>query len=582
MRFTSAFALLLNLLFFSIASASETITLPINIQGFEYRIALSENSQLSSKISADDDVYGGKHYVGKVVGEENSWVRASLLEGRWQGVVSIHNAMHMFEYVDGEVEGIANAVRSMDSTPMAEVEGLEGSCGDGDHSHSMLDHMNKMAAMSSSASSSPTPAAATFAEFCNQEVNGICVIAEVEIAFDLEFQNVFGAQSMAQAISILNIVDGHYLNDLRISIDAITIEMLNNDLFNTNVAASPILDAGVLLTDIENKKNNAQIPFITNNSALTHLVTGRDFNGGTLGVAYVGSVCQANGFSTGTSSVFYSNPVDTSTYNIPLTAVVVAHELAHNLGSLHDGVPAPNGNPLCPSNTFIMSPGIGPSLNLTNFSSCSAEDIETTLSGLVNPELCLDFPADVMIDEDANNSGPLEVNSQFVSSYTVTLNNGFLAIDQIDLTGNINLAESRFVSVIANNSNCVVAVDGSSYTCTVANPPVSFKVLANVQVVNVLESTVTVTQTAIEQTADIQEVNVANNTEISEFDVKDGFVQSNVTSSQTPTNNTSPITPVANTDSTEEGGGAGSIGYGMLFLMLIAIFKRARFINRHK
>jgi len=573
MRLLSALCLTITFLISLVVNASETVTLPINTQGLDYQIVLYENLQLSSKVSGVEGVDGGKHFIGEVVGEENSWVRASLLNDRWQGVVSVHNTMHMFEYMNDRVGvgQISRSFSSMSSTPMAEVEGLQGSCGDGEHSHGMLDHINKAAAMSSSSSSTPIPAAATFAEFCNQEINGICVIAEVEIAFDLEFQNVFGAQSMAQAMSILNIVDGHYLNDLKISIDAITVEMLANDLFNTSVAASPVLDAGVLLTDIENKKNNALIPFITNNSALTHLVTGRDFNGGTLGVAYVGSVCQANGFSTGTSSVFYSNPADTSTYNIPLTAVVVAHELAHNLGSLHDGVPAPNGNPLCPSNTFIMSPGIGPSLNLTNFSSCSAEDIETTLSCLAYPELCLDFPADVLLDEDIGNSGPLDVNSQFISSYTVTLNNGFLVVDRVDLSGSINLAEGMFISVTANGNNCAIAPGGATYTCTVANPPTSFKVLVNTQAINIVESTVTVIQTVSEQTDDVQEVNIGNNTEMSVFDIKDGVVESTVTASSPPVNDTNPGVP---TDNGAEEGGAGSLGYSLFMLVIMALFRR--------
>lgn len=278
----------------------------------------------------------------------------------------------------------------------------------------MLDHMPKMAISGSvsSPSTSPSALSATFAQFCSQEVNGICIIAELEIAIDLAFQAQFGAQATAMAMFILNIVDGHYVNDLKISIDAITVEMLANELFTTS------LDAGVVLTDIETKKNNAMIAFISNNNALTHLVTGRDFNGGTLGVAYLGSVCEANGFSTGTSSIFYEG----ASPNIALTALVVAHELAHNLGSDHDG---PGANEVCPSATYIMSPIIDPSFMLTNFSSCSADGIEATLSALATPELCMDFPADVSIVEQAGNNGVLNASLEFSSAYTGTTVNGF-------------------------------------------------------------------------------------------------------------------------------------------------------------
>lgn len=568
-------------LFCTSAIGEQKINLAINIQGLEYSAVITENTQLISKVDNIDDSVG-QHYQGYIEGEENSWVRASFIDEQWQGVVSIHNAMHMFEHKSVNIDGAASVLGSMQSTPMMEVEGLSGSCGSGDHG--MLDHMKKIELMNNGANDNPMVAEATYADFCNSEINGVCVIAEIEIAFDIDFQNVFGAQSLAQAMSILNIVDGHYLNDMKISIDAITIEMLSTDLFNTSVSASPTLNAGDLLTEIENKKNNAQIPFVSNNSALTHLVTGRDFEGGTLGVAYLGTVCQANGFSTGTSSVFYGNPANTSTYNIPLTAIVVSHELAHNLGALHDGVPAPNGNPLCPSNVYIMSPGIGPSLNLTNFSSCSIADVTSTLSNLPNPELCLDFPVDVVIDEEAGNSGPLNINSQFDSSYRVDLNNGFLSTDRVDLNGSINLAEARFITVTANGVGCTVSANGGTYSCSVSNPPSSFSVLINTQVNNVVASTVTITQNVSEQTADVQEVMLANNTEISTFIVENGFVQSNVNGGAvSPTQPTpAPVptpAPTTPTVSDAEEGGGGSLGFGIFMLMIIVVAKKYNMIR---
>ena len=575
MRFLCALSLIVNLFFCATASASEKITFPINVQGLEYQIVVSENAHLSNKVSGVDVAQTGKHYIGNVKDQEQSWVRASLIDGRWQGVVSIHNAMHMFEHTDTSVVGAESAMAVMESTPMAEVEGLAGTCGSGDGSHGMLDHIGKRAAMAgfSSTSSALLPAPATFAQFCSQEVNGICVIAELEIAFDLVFQSVFGVQANAQALAILNIVDGHYLNDLKISIDAITVEMLANDLFDTSVAASPVLDAGVLLTNIETKKNNAEIPFIKNNSALTHLVTGRDFNGGTLGVAYLGSVCQANGFSTGTSSIFFNNP---TTPNIPLTAIVVAHELAHNLGSDHDG---PGANVLCPSSTFIMSPVINPAFNLTNFSSCSAADIESTLSNLVNPELCLDFPADVLITENAGNSGALDANLEFLSSYTATLRNGFIAIDRVDITGSINLAEGMFINVTANGNTCVISGGGSGYSCTVMNPPGNFQIIANVRV-DPAATNVNITHIINEQTPDVQEVNAANNTLLSMFSVSGGGVTSNTPGTTAPPG-ASPTPTSNNTDSDEGEGGAGNIGIMIMLLMMMLVLKRYYFLRNN-
>jgi hypothetical protein len=350
--------------------------------------------------------------------------------------------------------------------------------------------------------------------------------------------------------------------------------MLANDLFSTS------LDAGVLLDDIEAKKNNAQIPFITNNNALTHLVTGRNFNGGTLGVAYLGSGCEANGFSTGTSSIFFNN---IGTPNIALTAVVVAHELAHNLGSDHDG---PGANVLCPASTFIMSPSINPAFNLTNFSSCSSADIEAILSALATPELCMDFPTDVSIIESAGNSGALNANLEFTSAYSATTINGFKVVDRINISGTINIAQGIFIAVTANGMNCAVVGGGASYSCVIANSPTSFSVIATVRV-NANTSDVAITHNISEDTSDVQEVNSVNNVLASMFSIANNYVISNAPAAPTaPIAPNVPATPIVNKNgvnniSDEEGGGGGSHGWLFVLMMFGLYLAKYSHVRQH-
>ena len=455
------------------------------------------------------------------------------------------------------------STHGMVALPANQMEELTGTCGRGDENHSMLSHM-PVEATSSSGPVTPSPLSATFAEFCAEEVDGICIIAEVEIAFDDQFAALFGAQANDQATSMINIVDGHYVNDLKISIDTITVEMGTN-IFDATT------NAGLLLDDIEAKKNAGMIPFLKNNNALTHLVTARNFDGATLGVAYLGSVCRADGFSTGTSSLFISGGVP----NIPLSAIVVAHELAHNLGSDHDGAGV---NVACPINTFIMSPGLGP--GISNFSSCSADSIESVLSGLITPEQCMDFPADVAILENAGNSGPLSVNREFTSSHTVTIQNGFLTVNQLLISGSINLAMARFISVSANGQLCTVAADGSAYTCAVSNPVASTALVTTVRVVDGIAN-VDFTQTVSEQTNDVQDIAQGNNAILNSFSISNGNYTSN-SASTVPNTPSSPDNNVTSDDAEEEGGG-GAINQHILFLILLvylsSCYRKYKFLN---
>lgn len=559
------------LVFTNLAVAQETL-LQVQVLGHFYEAVLHENVALKQKVSNTNDLAASdnvSHYAGKIRNIDDSWVRVSYIDGQWQGVVSLFGTMHVIQQGISNISGAASASDGLlYSKPIEQTGEMMGTCGSGDKSHSVLDPIPAAAAAENADADGNIPLAATFAQFCANQVNNVCVLAEVEVAFDLAFQAQFGAQATAQALSILNIVDGHYLNDLNMSIDAITVEMLANELFSTSV------DPGVLLVDMRTKKNADQIPFLKNKNALTHLVTGRDFLDNVLGVAYLNGVCDAaTGFSTGTSSIAFVGGVP----NIALTAIVVAHELGHNFGADHDG---PVVNAACPINTFIMSPGLG--LGITNFSSCSVTNIQDRFALIPTPALCLDYPADVAISADAGNNGALNANRQFTSAYTVTIDNGFQAVNQVGIDGSINLAEGNFVSVTANGNACTVAAGNASYNCVVANPGVSVALRTQVMVNNNV-SNVSITQTAVEQTNDVQDVVPGNNSLTTQFAVSGG----NVTPMPPPPAPPAPTPPTvppttptaapAPAADDEGGGGGGNLGTGlMLSLLLLYLCSRWR------
>ena len=162
-------------------------------------------------------------------------------------------------------------------------------------------------------------------------------------------------------------------------------------------------------------------------------------------------------------------------------------------------------------------------------------------------------------------------NFEFLSNYTATLRNGFIAVDRVDIAGSINLAEGMFINVAANGNACVVSGDGSGYACTVLNPPENFQMVVNVRV-DPMATNVNVTHTINEQTSDVQEVNVANNTLLSMFSVSGGGVISNTPGTNVPPGNTTPTS--TDTGSTEGEGGAGNFGLGLIVLIIMYIFRR--------
>jgi hypothetical protein len=93
---------------------------------------------------------------------------------------------------------------------------------------------------------------------------------------------------------------------------------------------------------------------------LSHLFTGRDLDGTTVGIAYTDSLCSSQ-WSVGLTQMGRSVGID---------SLITAHEIGHNFGAVHDGEKQCASTPV---NQFIMSPTVSP--NAITFSSCSLDAI---------------------------------------------------------------------------------------------------------------------------------------------------------------------------------------------------------------
>lgn len=407
------------------AQAETTDSLQLWIDGQSYDVALTGNDRLASAIGSQQNQLKGHHYRGQVTDDPDSWVRVSRLDGGWEGLAYVFGRTHVVGG-DSSRNELANQSFSFQSVPQ---------CG--------LDHAHTEAEISPEAIMSPMMAQAVSASYdslCKNRVAGACLLLELEVAFDRQFQNKFPADYMDRALSILNMVEGFYFEQLGIGLDTLSMTFLATDVFTASTSANE------LLNDVRTKVAEGSLPFQENRQALFHLISGRNFDGSTAGLAWVGSLCNTNGYGTGVTNAFSSNV---------LTAVVVAHELGHNLGSGHDGDSNSCGG------GYIMSSWANESA--TRFSDCSESSFISTINSRSSLEQCFNFPADVSLAEDESNPQAVAQAENFVAYFNVAYEQASQAADWLEVSGEIEGEGAAFELVTIDGAAC--EIKGNTYRC---------------------------------------------------------------------------------------------------------------------
>lgn len=478
---------------FNHSSAIASIEISAELQGFPYQLELQENSELIDKLKGRvTRSLQGEHFNGKIKNIEDSWVRLSKINNDWQGVISMGGILYVINPSDNQPSAIQGPGKPLRVTPLSH-KSFHATCGDS--GHKIMSQIQGR--------QSPIPPAmgkVLFPQLCASTVDGVCILAEVEFAFDTAFVNKFPGSALHQATSLINIAEGFFEQDLNVHFDAITIEFLDSELFTTST------DAEELIEDIADKKFFNQIPFEKNRQALFHLVTGRNFDDSTAGIAYIDTLCNIFGFNSGTSQLLFND--------IPLTAMIVAHELAHGFGADHDG----EGGASSCGPGFLMDSSINPFV--TGFSSCSISQIRHSIESLATPENCFNFPADISITADENNPDRVSVNESVTTRYTVRADTAYLPISQLEVEGGISF-EGRFTSATLDGIDCSIIDEGRSYSCLHNDPANLIELEVNAVGVdqpfrNDMEQRHRVN---IDQQQDLKEFNTTNNETVSSLAV---------------------------------------------------------------
>src|SRR5262249_26229428 len=181
---------------------------------------------------------------------------------------------------------------------------------------------------------------------------------EVSVIGDSLYTARYSSPSEAQdeALVRLNNVDGIFSDQLGVGIHVQSVRIESS----TTNSFSSTTDPSSLLGELSHMRERSSS---LSSAGLTHLLTGRDLDGQTVGIAYIGAVCNAR-YGVGLAEIRGRGSWTES--------LISAHEMGHSFGAIHDGEGECSATP----QTFLMAPRVNGS---STFSQCSLSHIQPVL-----------------------------------------------------------------------------------------------------------------------------------------------------------------------------------------------------------
>jgi len=312
----------------------EATTLQFNAFSRSFDIELQVNGRLSSSLSQAGLDGRIAAYQGRLVDNADSWVRIVIADGHPRGLIWNGSEMYAIE-APSNTNGAAVIFRVADLA----IEPGTMQCGD------VGDVGNGAELLKSVVS-----------EISNAVQRGPGATAQIDVGVvaDFEFTLLKGASVNTEILVRMNNVDGIFSEQLGVQLTVAIIETF----VDANDPFSDEQEASLLLGELSDYRRGTPAQ---NSNGLTHLFTGRDLNGSTVGVAYSGALC-STGFSAGLTQ---------GSNNETLDSLIAAHEIGHNFGAPHDGTPGSACESV--SQDFLMAPSLNGS---DTFSACSIEQMQ--------------------------------------------------------------------------------------------------------------------------------------------------------------------------------------------------------------
>lgn len=327
------------------APSLSPLVMSFDAMGQSFNLELEPNHHLLSAARQNPMLDGVEIYRGELAGKPGSWARIVVADGAPSGMFWDGTEMYAIE---APGDSLVNS-NSPVIFRLSDVQVAPGamSCGS---APTAMTAMTGTQALEGLVSELGVKSAADGAI----DELGIGVIG------DFEFTSAKGGDAAAAAAitTRLNNVDGIFSSQLGIQITVNTIETFSS-------AADPFSDesdASLLLDEVSDYRSMTPAQ---NSNGLTHLYTGKDLDGTTVGIAYTGALC-SNFFGTGLSEGNGSATFD---------SLVAAHEIGHNFGAPHDG----EAGSACEAEVgdWLMSPRLNGS---DTFSQCSINEMSDDIA----------------------------------------------------------------------------------------------------------------------------------------------------------------------------------------------------------
>ena len=289
---------------------------PYSIRSDEYQVFMQDDDGELYEVPAGPI----RTLRGSIAELEGSVVAGSLMEDGLYARIRLANGQEFWmEPVGEKLEGVASDVYAFYNTDDIIPSG--GVC-------AAEDHMDVAGIL------------AMQANYEQRSTNRGTIICTAQLACDTDYEYYqdWGGQTESRINQVINSINSQYESQLDITheITTVIVRSSSSDPYTSN-------DAGTLLDQFANEWQSGYP-----SRDLAHLFTGRNLNSGTIGIAWLGSVCTGYAYGLAESDCCGSFGCATD---------LSAHEIGHGWAAGHQNNPA--YNTMYPSiqcaNTFISN-----------------------------------------------------------------------------------------------------------------------------------------------------------------------------------------------------------------------------------